>query len=141
MATTQPRNTPQMGAGVIPQRLHLKVKTNVKINQGALVALDAAGYAIAAATATTLIAVGRAEESVDNTGGADGAKLVNVTPGVFKFANSGSDAVVQAGTLKDCFIVDDETVAATNGTNTRSRAGKVIQLDADGVWVLVAPGV
>ena len=36
---------------------------------------------------------------------------------------------------KDCFIVDDQTVAKTNGANTRSRAGKVFDVDADGVWV------
>ena len=35
----------------------------------------------------------------------------------------------------DCYIVDDQTVAKTSGTNTRSVAGKVFDVDADGVWV------
>ena len=33
------------------------------------------------------------------------------------------------------YIVDDETVAKTDGTATRSAAGKVVGLDSDGVWV------
>ena len=37
----------------------------------------------------------------------------------------------------DCYIVDDQTVAKTNGTNTRSVAGKIIAVDADGVWVKI----
>ena len=38
---------------------------------------------------------------------------------------------------KDCYIVDDQTVAKTSGTNTRSVAGKVIEVEADGVFVRV----
>ena len=41
----------------------------------------------------------------------------------------------QADVGADCYIVDDQTVAKTNGTNTRSVAGKIIAVDADGVWV------
>lgn len=41
----------------------------------------------------------------------------------------------------DCFIVDDQTVAKTNGTNTRSRAGIVAAVDADGVWVQIGLGL
>jgi len=36
---------------------------------------------------------------------------------------------------KTCYIVDDETVAKTNGTNTRSAAGTVVGVESDGVWV------
>jgi hypothetical protein len=35
----------------------------------------------------------------------------------------------------DCYIVDDQTVAKTNGTATRSIAGKIRAVDAQGVWV------
>ena len=44
-------------------------------------------------------------------------------------------SVVQADLGKTCYIVDDETVAKTDGTATRSAAGKVVGLDSDGVWV------
>ena len=37
----------------------------------------------------------------------------------------------------DCFIADDQTVAKTNGGNTRPLAGKVVGLDGGNVWVRV----
>ena len=46
-----------------------------------------------------------------------------------------ADAITLADVGSDCYIVDDQTVAKTNGTNTRSVAGKVFDVDADGVWV------
>ncbi|SMF86270.1 hypothetical protein SAMN06265365_1873, partial [Tistlia consotensis] len=53
----------------------------------------------------------------------------------FRFANAAADPVDLADVNTDCFIVDDQTVAATNGTNTRSVAGKVRDVDQLGVWV------
>ena len=47
------------------------------------------------------------------------------------------DLIAQADVGADCYIVDDQTVAKTNGTNTRSVAGKIIAVDADGVWVKI----
>ena len=41
------------------------------------------------------------------------------------------DALKEAG----LDVEYDQTVAKTNGGNTRSRAGKVFDVDADGVWV------
>jgi len=42
-------------------------------------------------------------------------------------------AAAEIGTY--CYIVDDQTVAKTDGTATRSSAGKVFDVDAQGVWV------
>jgi hypothetical protein len=113
----------------------LPIAANVKINAGALVATSAAGLAQPGATALNLVAAGRAEEMVDNTGGAASALTVQVRRGCFQFKNLGADPVVQADWGKDCFIHDDETVAKTNGGNTRSIAGKVRGVDSGGVWV------
>jgi hypothetical protein len=56
---------------------------------------------------------------------------------VFSFANSAStDEIVDDDIGKLCYIVDDQTVAKTNGANTRSVAGIVVGLDANGVHVL-----
>lgn len=108
----------------------------VKIFAGALVAADASGFVTKGATATTLTYLGRAEESKDNSAGAAGAQSITVRRNrAFKFKNSGADAVTQASLGKVCYIVDDETVAGTNGTNTRSAAGKVVGIESDGVWV------
>lgn len=115
-----------------------KVAANVKIYQGALVALTAAGYLTPGAAATTLIADGVALDTVDNTGGAAGDKSVEVKKGVFQFKNSAAgDAITIAELGDDCYIVDDQTVAKTDGTGTRSKAGKIVDLDAQGVWVRV----
>lgn len=111
------------------------VKGNTTIHQGGLVVMDN-GVAVPGRTALGLIAVGIAQQTVVNSG-ADGAKKVPTERGCFKFANLGADAVTAADIGKDCFIVDDQTVAKTAGGNTRSVAGKIIEVEADGVFVRV----
>ena len=71
-------------------------------------------------------------------GGANGAISVQVKRGTFKYGNSSAgDLIAQADVGADCYIVDDQTVAKTNGSSTRSVAGKIIAVDADGVWVKI----
>lgn len=134
MALSAPRNTLTKGRDL----LVLPVAAATVIHAGALVAANASGLGVPGSVSTTLTAAGRAEESADNSGGAASAISVTVRRGVFLFKNHGADPVVQADVLKDCFIVDDETVAKTNGTNTRSKAGKVVEVEANGVWVEIA---
>jgi len=112
----------------------LGIKANVIVHAGSLVVNDA-GLAAPGRTALNLVGLGRASETIDNTGGANGAALVLVEAGCFQFANSATDPVTDASIGKDVFIVDDETVAATNGANTRSVAGKCFDVDDGGVWV------
>jgi hypothetical protein len=132
-ALTAARNTPERSGNIIGY----PVKAGVKPYLGGIAVLNA-GYAAPGTTATGLIAVGRFEETVDNTSGSNGDVSVRVSRGTFKFANSASaDQIAQADVGADCYIVDDQTVAKTNGTNTRSAAGKVIAVDADGVWVKI----
>ena len=131
MALTADRNTHMKDDELIS----VPMATGVTIYAGALVAANATGFATPGATATTLTYLGRAEEKVVNAG-ADGAKSVLVRRGkAFKFKNSGADAVTQAELGKPCYIVDDETMARTNGTSTRSAAGIVLGIETDGVWV------
>ena len=54
---------------------------------------------------------------------------------MFRFKNSATDPLTQADVLSDCYIADDETVAKTSGANTLSKAGKVLEVEAAGVWV------
>lgn len=130
-ALTEDRNTHQRQG----DEISVPVAATKKIFAGSLVAASATGYATPGATATTLTALGRAEEQVDNSGGADGDVSVQVRRGVFKFGNEAGDLVTQAELGKDCYIVDDQTVARTDGGATRSKAGKVVGVDSDGVWV------
>ena len=133
MPLTADRNT-QYKDG---ERISVPVATGKKIFAGALVAANATGFATPGATATTLTYLGRAEQFVDNTGGADGAVSVLVRRGkAFKFKNAAGDPVTQAELGKTCWITDDETVSKTNaGGNTQSAAGKVVGIETDGVWV------
>jgi hypothetical protein len=132
MALTKDRNTPLRDGNDV---VH-PVGAAKKIYAGSLVVLNATGYSEPGSTATTLTAVGRAEEQVDNSAGADGALSITVRRGIFRFANH-VDAVTRTEIGKSCYIVDDQTVAKTDGTGTRSVAGKVIDLDSSGVWVEV----
>ena len=51
-------------------------------------------------------------------------------------ANSAStDQITLADLGAAVFIVDDQTVAKTNGGGTRSQAGYVVDVDATGVWI------
>ena len=103
---------------------------------GALVCLNSSGYATPGATATGLVPVGLARETVDNTDGANGDLYVEVEEVVTHFENSaGGDEITIAEIGDLCFIVDDQTVAKTSNGNTRSVAGYVRQVDDDGVWV------
>lgn len=136
MALAADRNTPLKDGELIG----VPVAANVRIYAGALVVANAAGYAAPGSTALDLTYLGRAEETVDNTGGANGAKTVLVRRGkAFQFKNSGADAVTQACLGEPCYIVDDETVAKTSGGGTRSVAGIVVGVESDGVWVADAP--
>ncbi|MGZ8238286.1 MAG: hypothetical protein ACXWTY_10505 [Methylobacter sp.] len=132
MSLNKDRNTPSRdGVEVVHP-----VAATKKIYVGALAVLNATGYAEPGSTATTLTAIGRAEEQVDNSSGADGALTITVRRGAFRFSNH-ADAVTRTEIGKSCYIVDDQTVAKTDGTGTRSVAGKVIDLDSAGVWVEV----
>ena len=112
------------------------VAADTKIWQGALVVM-AAGVAKPGHTAATLVVLGVAEETVDNTGGAGGAKSVTARRGTFRFVNLGADALTTADVGKDAYLVDDQTVAKTSATDARSVAGKVIDVDAAGAWIRV----
>ncbi|MPZ57610.1 MAG: hypothetical protein GEU91_14145 [Rhizobiales bacterium] len=132
VALTKDRNTPE----AIGQVDEHPVLAATEIFAGSIVVLDAAGWAKPAVTATGLVVAGRAEEQVDNSAGANGALRVRVKRGVFRYGNSAAgDLIAQADIGADCYLVDDQTVAKTDGTGTRSLAGKVVQVDAIGVWV------
>lgn len=138
-ATTARRNTP-----VRPlTRLTVPIAANVKINQGAMVSIDSSGYARPARTSTTDSCVGVAEATVDNTGGSAAAFNVNIQKhmldglSAWKFGNSSAgDLIATKDIGSTCYVVDDQTVALTNGTNTRIAAGRIVDVDSDGVWVL-----
>ncbi len=132
MPLTASRNTPFKDGHLLPY----KVAAGAKIFAGALVCLNAAGFLVPGSISSTLTYVGRAEDFVDNTAGVDGDKVVLVRRRkAFKFVNSGTDPVGQADMNKTVYVVDDQTVAKTNGAGARSAAGRLVGIEPDGVWI------
>lgn len=118
------------------RNFEMPAAAGVVIHAGALVAIGTDGYVHPGATATTLRGLGCASESVDNSSGAAGAVRVPFARGVFAYGNSAAaDAITLADVGTNCYIVDDQSVSKTSGSNTRSVAGVVRDVDAAGVWV------
>lgn len=130
-ALSEDRNTP-MRDGTM---LSVPAAASQRFYAGALAAINAAGYATPGATATTLMGAGRVESSVDNTAGADAEAVVAIRKGIFRYENDATDTVTRAHIGQDCYMVNDQSVASNNGTGSRSVAGKVFDVDPDGVWV------
>lgn len=122
----------------------LPVAADAIIKGGAVVVLKSDGYATKATTATSLRPIGIAEptDSIDNTGGDDGEIFVEVRSGIWGLQNSsGGDEITVADIGATVYLVDDQTVAKTNGGATRSAAGAVRMVEGSLVYVeLGIPG-
>ena len=133
-ATTTDRNTPRRAG----EDYSFGVAASTKIPAGVIVQCDSTGYARngTADTSVSLKTLGVSQALADNSAGAAGATLVPVKRGVFRFGNSASsDAIALKDINADCYVVDNQTVALTNGSSTRVKAGVIKDVDADGVWV------
>lgn len=136
-AATSNRNTPARD-GI---RRGYPIGADVHAYAGTIAVL-AAGFCVPAHTATGLIALGRFERETNNSGGAAGAEIVEVERGIFRLENSAdADEITGADIGQLCYLVDDQTVAKTHATNTRSIAGIVDDVDEDGVWVRIDPSL
>lgn len=111
--------------------------SGVKAWGGTLACYNASGFLTKGATSTSLTCVGVFRETVDNSAGGDGAIAGDVEAGIFgPFANSTSTDLIDVTSIgKTCYIVDDQTVAKTTGSNTRSAAGFIHDVTAEGVWI------
>lgn len=132
-ALTADRNTPRL-VGDIKRG----PAAAVKLFAGALAMRNASGYITKGQAALGLVGCGRVEDYVDNSAGSAGDLDVPFRSGVFAYANSSSaDEITIADIGNLAYAVDDQTVAKTHGSNTRSPAGIIVGLDAQGVHVLV----
>jgi hypothetical protein len=129
-ALTQPRDT--------AKKHHYRyvdgpVAANVKIYAGAMVCRNATGgFVPASDTAGLSAVVGRAEFTVDNTGGALGALHLTVCKGVFAYDLSANLlAAAYANLGKAVEVQDDHTVAlaADAGTVNNISGGTLDEVD------------
>lgn len=130
-ALTNDRNTPKLERDDVDEH---PVQAGAIVFAGSLAMLNAAGFVIPGAEALGLTALGRAETRVVG----DGERRVKTRRGVLRFANSGgADTITRAEIGDPAYVVDDQTLAKTNGGNTRSPAGIIRDVDAQGVWVQI----
>jgi hypothetical protein len=95
-----------------------------KIYKGTLVAINASGYAVAAADTANYKLAGVAYETVDNTAGANGDKSLRVEKsGEFEMNGSG---LAQGDLGKEVYVTDDSTVQTAANTNGM-KAGAIVE--------------
>lgn len=128
-AATRSIDAPERAGAVIA----VPLAADTTVYAGTLVCLNADGNAVPGANTAGLHALGRAEEDADNDGGNAGDITVRVKRGTFRYANSATAAIEAADRGKVCFVEDDSTVAEL--TTNSVVAGRVVEVDADGVWV------
>jgi predicted secreted protein len=107
-----------------------KVAASTQVYKGALLGLDASGYAIPVDQATyNSKFIGIAAESVDNSVGAAGAKSVNVTKsGSFVFKAGESAAQANLG-MTALATSDWEVVTSASGLANSIAVGTVVGLE------------
>lgn len=141
-ATTESIRTPEKGDGPLARTLPpMPVLASTVILAGIMVAVTQAGYLVPASADPTLRVIGRSEEYVDNSAGTSGAKTCRVKRGVFGWQNSSSTQAVSDKYIgRYCYAVDNQTVALRNPTGEYPVAGRIYDLDDDGL-VYVEMGV
>lgn len=133
-ALTQSRNTKRRDGRLTSD----PVAAAVRIYAGSMIALNAGGWAVPAGTAGAGNARAIALEEIDNTQGANGALRVSGERTCGAFANSAAgDLITRADIGATAYVVDDQTVAKTDGGTGRDIAGKIVDVDASGVWVAI----
>ena len=124
-ALTKDRATPYR-EGV---ELDFPVAANSKIYSGSLVCCDTSGYAVPGSDTPGLKFLGVALEQVDNTGGANGAKVVRLRrTGVFEFDAA---SITQAMLGSTMYIKDDHTMDDAAGCTYDVRVGILVKLVSD----------
>ena len=139
-AATENRLTEQRGDQPLARKLPpLPVAAATHIFLGVLVALNASGYVVPASADPSLRVLGVAEEEVDNSTGAAGDLTCKIARGIFGFVNGASTAAVSNSHIgRFCYASDDITLSITNPIGTLPVAGRVYQVDSDGVvWIEV----
>lgn len=97
-----------------------------KIPEGALVMVNAAGYAVNATDTAGGVVVGVADETVDNSAGSVGDKSIKVRrSGVFTFVFAGTATIADVNTL--VYVVDNQTTDLVGVTTNDVLVGRIVE--------------
>jgi len=124
---------PIVNLGPEGETWHVPVAATI-IYKGTMVAINAAGYAVAAGLAAANgKVIGVADHDVDNSAGAAGDKKLRIqTRKTFVFNNGAGADEITLATLAigaNCFCADDNTIADNDATATRVVAGTFMGLE------------
>lgn len=121
--------------------LSIPVDDGDTIYAGALVCVNADGYAVAGADTAGLIFMGVAREQADNSAGQDGD--INVTVrrrGLFKMAFATAISIANVG--DNVFIADDQTVDVAGNVTHDIFVGIIASyIDTTHAWVDIEPAI
>ena len=119
----------------------LPVEASTLIYRGTIAARNAAGNLVPAADAAGLVVLGRcggpdnnAVGDVDNSQGEAGDISGRVDRGIFAWNNSTAHPITAANIGQVAFCEDDNTVGTDPGVHG-VRAGVIVEVDEDGVWI------
>lgn len=130
---TDNRDTPEMAVAWGGNTYEFIGIDSEEFYKGAIIMFDASDGKVKPAGGTSQsdgICVGRCEERVST--GSSNTKTVKARDGVFRWENGESIAATDIGAV--AYADDDQTVFTTQGT-TRSAVGRIVNVDASGVWV------
>jgi len=98
----------------------------VKIWEGSLVSVNAAGYVTSATDTASEVVVGVADETVDNSAGSAGDKSIKVRrTGVYNFVFGGTATIADVNTL--VYAVDNQTVDLVGVTTNDILVGRIVE--------------
>lgn len=113
------------------------------IPAGTIVCINTDGFAVGGQAATGLTYAGRAEDRADNTAGSDGSSSVLVRrKKAFRWLNDGT--ITQAMLGQHAYVLNNRTLSGSDGAAAQgsepaeaslSKAGTIILIESDGVWI------
>lgn len=118
------------------------VEAGEVIYRGALCSIDADGYLKPGEDVASTFCAGVALDNVDNSGGADGAKVCRVDVGGAMIKVTHEDGSMTQANVGDAVVMDDSDSQVTSaGTGTNDiPAGRIIAIvSATTVWVKLYP--
>lgn len=136
-ALTKARRTPRW-LNPVGVEAEYGVKAGTTIWAGAMVALDATGFAVPAADTAGLVPVGIAQETVASPStDSDGDRPVRTREGIYRLDQTATNAnrFTRADIGDIAMVEDDATVWKAAQAANDVRAGRVYQVDGQGVWV------
>lgn len=129
-ALTQDRVTPMKSQG---RPIAVPVAADAVIFKGATVCTNAAGYLVPADAAANLTVMGIADQSVDNTGGANGAVSCLIQKGVAGL-RGGSTPPTQADVGKQVEVENDGDIQPLGTGVNNIPAGVLDSIGSDGLF-------